>query len=195
MSKLLTDLANPVFLQICNNITGERQTAGDLYSYVVLLLFDSSIEQSDEEELKKIFYKYARDEFNWAHSNFNALYRRKDGRVINLNDKATKYAHTGVTVETPLLENFPDTYEPRSEQEMYLLDVINNEIEKPQLDKRDFMVRETMRLYLEMGSFQKVADATGLNVSTVYRLFKEFKEDVRNNNNCNFSNQDTAGLV
>jgi len=182
MSELLNDLASPIFVKICEDITSEKNTAGDLYGFIVVMLHDNKVTAPNVPELRKIFYKYAKDQYRWPNSEFNILYRRRDFKVI-------KFDQLG------FLENIEDSYEPRTEKEKQLLEIIQEEIDRPQEGKRDFMVREVMRIYLRLGSFQKVANATELNVSTVYKLFKEFKNDVRNNNNFDFLNEDSTGLV
>lgn len=174
MAGLLEILAGEEFRTICTDITRDRVTGDDLYSYVVLTLHDKELDLDGVEEVRKYFYKTAYNTYHWKNSGFNRAYRARDNKVVSFSDCP---------------EYFEPEYneEPRSETYYLRLDQMKSELDKPQESDRDFMVREVTRLYLDMGSFEKVANATKLNKRTVIRLYREFVNDVRNSNNIDFS--------
>lgn len=143
---------------IAGKITGGNPISSDLVSHVYLLVYNLSIRQ---EDLPRVFARYAYNQYNWRDSTFNKLFKTHD--------------------ELPDLESRQsddESYEVTKAQEL-LDDYLH---QSPEDDQKMF-TKEITKMHLMGMTYREIRTLTGISLDTIHLAIKQFKYDLSDYNN------------
>lgn len=148
----------------------------DVRQHVFLILFEKDeafiIDLHERGKLRSYVAKTLYNTAHYSESSFNRQLRRRteiptdsfEGDSKPENDESTK---VNQTFGAP-----PDQEEPYDYEALVESCSLN-------LSKIYWYNRDMLRLYVELGSYQKVSDATGIPKRSVYDAVKKAKEDMK----------------
>ena len=143
---------------IAGKITGGNPISSDLVSHVYLLVYDLSIRQ---EDLPRVFAKYAYNQYNWRDSTFNKLFKTHD----ELPDMDSR-------------QSDDESYEVTKAQEL-LDDYLH---QSPEDDQKMF-TKEITKMHLMGMTYREIRTLTGISLDTIHLAIKQFKYDLSDYNN------------
>ena len=143
---------------ISGKITGGNPISSDLVSHVYLLVYDLSIRQ---EDLPRVFARYAYNQYNWRDSTFNKLFKTHD----ELPDMDSR-------------QSDDESYEVTKAQEL-LDDYLH---QSPEDDQKMF-TKEITKMHLMGMTYREIRTLTGISLDTIHLAIKQFKYDLSDYNN------------
>ena len=143
---------------IAGKITRGNSISSDLVSHVYLLVHELSIRQ---EDLPRVFARYAYNQYNWRDSTFNKLFKTYD----ELPDMESKQSND-------------EPYEVTNAQE--LLDEYLHQ--SPEDDQKMF-TKEITKMHLMGMTYREIRTLTGISLDTIHLAIKQFKYDLSDYNN------------
>lgn len=144
---------------IARKITGENQLYRDLVSHIYLLLHERNI---PENELPRVFARYAYNQWNWPQSEWNKQYNPN--------------AHM-VSLEYVIPLQSEEEEETSSELQQFLEEYMQREAS----DDQELFIKEITRMHLYGMTFRDIRDHTGISLSIIHSAIKQFKYDLFNN--------------
>ena len=143
---------------IASKITGGNPISSDLVSHVYLLVHELSIRQ---EDLPRVFARYAYNQYNWRDSTFNKLFKTHD----ELPDMDSR-------------QSDDESYEVTKAQEL-LDDYLH---QSPEDDQKMF-TKEITKMHLMGMTYREIRTLTGISLDTIHLAIKQFKYDLSDYNN------------
>ena len=142
---------------IASKITGGNPISSDLVSHVYLLVHELSIR---EEDLPRVFARYAYNQYNWRDSTFNKLFKTHD----ELPDMDSR-------------QSDDESYEVTKAQEL-LDDYLH---QSPEDDQKMF-TKEITKMHLMGMTYREIRTLTGISLDTIHLAIKQFKYDLSDYN-------------
>lgn len=144
--------------KIASKITAGRSISSDLVSHVYLLVCHLNI---SEEDLPKVFAKYAYNQYKWRDSTFNKQYR--------LHEELTE-----INIQTD------DEYEVSEAQQL-----LDDYLHQSPTDDQELFTKEITKMHLMGMTYREIRTLTGISLDTIHLAIKQFKNDLYNYNNNN----------
>lgn len=143
---------------IAGKITGGNPISSDLVSHVYLLVYDLGIRQ---EDLPRVFARYAYNQYNWRDSTFNKLYKTHD-QLPDLDSRQSDDESYEVTKAQELLDDYLHQ-SPEDDQKMF--------------------TKEITKMHLMGMTYREIRTLTGISLDTIHLAIKQFKYDLSDYNN------------
>jgi DNA-directed RNA polymerase specialized sigma24 family protein len=143
---------------IASKITGGNPISSDLVSHVYLLVHELSIRQ---EDLPRVFARYAYNQYNWRDSTFNKLFK-------------THY-------------ELPDMDSRQSDDEAYEVttaqELLDDYLHQSPEDDQKMFTKEITKMHLMGMTYREIRTLTGISLDTIHLAIKQFKYDLSDYNN------------
>ena len=144
--------------KIANKITGGNAISSDLVGHVYLLVYKLNI---TEEDLPKVFARYAYNQYKWRDSQFNKHYRlHEELKDINIQSED----HYEVTRSEKLLDEY---------------------LHQDPVDDQQLFTKEITKMVICGMTYREIKKLTGISLDTIHLAVKKFKDDLYNFNNIN----------
>ena len=143
---------------IAGKITGGNPISSDLVSHVYLLVYDLGIRQ---EDLPRVFARYAYNQYNWRDSTFNKLYKTHD-ELPDLDSRQSDDESYEVTKAQELLDDYLHQ-SPEDDQKMF--------------------TKEITKMHLMGMTYREIRTLTGISLDTIHLAIKQFKYHLSDYNN------------
>lgn len=150
---------------IAFKITGGNQLFNDLVPHVYLLLSNLNI---SEQDLPRVFARWAYNQYNWKESKFNQLYRGS----IMIPDDFDKIAED-------------DGYNENQYQQ-----ILDAYLDQSPDNDEELFCKEITKMRLMGMTYREIKGLTGINLDTINKAINKFKYDLHNSN---FINRDCQG--
>jgi hypothetical protein len=143
---------------IASKITGGNPISSDLVSHVYLLVYELSIRQ---EDLPRVFARYAYNQYNWRDSTFNKLFKTYD--------------------------DLPDMDSRQSDDESYQVtkaqELLDDYLHQSPEDDQKMFTKEITKMHLMGMTYREIRTLTGISLDTIHLAIKQFKYDLSDYNN------------
>jgi DNA-directed RNA polymerase specialized sigma24 family protein len=143
---------------IASKITGGNPISSDLVSHVYLLVHELSIRQ---EDLPRVFARYAYNQYNWRDSTFNKLFKTHD-QLPDMDSRQSDDESYEVTTAQELLDDYLHQ-SPEDDQKMF--------------------TKEITKMHLMGMTYREIRTLTGISLDTIHLAIKQFKYDLSDYNN------------
>lgn len=143
---------------IASKITGGNPISSDLVSHVYLLVHELSIRQ---EDLPRVFARYAYNQYNWRDSTFNKLFKTYD-ELPDMDSRQSDDEGYEVTTAQELLDDYLHQ-SPEDDQKMF--------------------TKEITKMHLMGMTYREIRTLTGISLDTIHLAIKQFKYDLSDYNN------------
>jgi DNA-directed RNA polymerase specialized sigma24 family protein len=143
---------------IASKITGGNPISSDLVSHVYLLVHELSIRQ---EDLPRVFARYAYNQYNWRDSTFNKLFKTYD-ELPDMDSRQSDDEAYEVTTAQELLDDYLHQ-SPEDDQKMF--------------------TKEITKMHLMGMTYREIRTLTGISLDTIHLAIKQFKYDLSDYNN------------
>jgi hypothetical protein len=142
---------------IASKITGGNPISSDLVSHVYLLVHELSIR---EEDLPRVFARYAYNQYNWRDSTFNKLFKTYD--------------------------DLPDMDSRQSDDESYQVtkaqELLDDYLHQSPEDDQKMFTKEITKMHLMGMTYREIRTLTGISLDTIHLAIKQFKYDLSDYN-------------
>jgi hypothetical protein len=142
---------------IASKITGGNPISSDLVSHVYLLVYELSIRQ---EDLPRVFARYAYNQYNWRDSTFNKLFKTYD--------------------------DLPDMDSRQSDDESYQVtkaqELLDDYLHQSPEDDQKMFTKEITKMHLMGMTYREIRTLTGISLDTIHLAIKQFKYDLSDYN-------------
>ena len=149
---IVSNFWNKQAYEIAFKVTGGRPIYSDLVSHIYLLVCELDIK---EQDLPRVFARYAYNQFNWRDSTFNKQYKLHD--------------------ELPDLENrsAEDTYQETEAQQL-----LDQYMDQSPDDDQILFTKEITKMHLMGMTYREIRSLTGISLDTIHLAIKQFKHDL-----------------
>ena len=173
-------LSDEKFLDICKAITKGHELSTDLYSEVILILYEKNKYDSlPEKELVRLFYGCANRTWNLPMSQFNKKYKRF-AESVQIEKCASIYTNVE-SEETPVNNyNVLNIYEEDSEIQRKNRTFVESELRREPSDDYELFIMEITKMYFDGHGVTDIHKMTGVDRSSISKAIKQFEENVRN---------------
>jgi hypothetical protein len=142
---------------IASKITGGNPISSDLVSHVYLLVHELSIR---DEDLPRVFARYAYNQYNWRDSTFNKLFKTYDD-LTDMDSRQSDDESYQVTKAQELLDDYLHQ-SPEDDQKMF--------------------TKEITKMHLMGMTYREIRTLTGISLDTIHLAIKQFKYDLSDYN-------------
>lgn len=143
---------------IAGKITSGNPISSDLVSHVYILVHELSIRQ---EDLPRVFARYAYNQYNWRDSTFNKLFKTHD-QLPDMESRQSDDEPYEVTTAQELLDDYLHQ-SPEDDQKMF--------------------TKEITKMHLMGMTYREIRTLTGISLDTIHLAIKQFKHDLSDYNN------------
>lgn len=138
---------------IAHKITGGNNLHHDLVPHVYLLLSKLDIKQQD---LPRVFARWAYNQYNWKESKFNQLYRSS----------------------VPIPEGFDKMQEDNVYNETQYQQILDAYLEQSPDNDEELFCKEITKMRLMGMTYREIKGLTGINLDTINKAINKFKYDL-----------------
>jgi hypothetical protein len=142
---------------IAHKITGGNELFNDLVPHVYLLLSKLNIK---EQDLPRVFARWAYNQYNWKESKFNQLYR---GSIM-----------------------IPDGFDKIAEEDSYneteYQQILDAYLEQSPDNDEELFCKEITKMRLMGMTYREIKALTGINLDTINKAINKFKYDIHHSN-------------
>jgi len=180
-SGILIRLSEKKFFDICNAITKSDELSGDLYSEVILMLFDKSeFHELPDKELVRLFYGFANRTWNLPNSQFNKKYKRFNFNEVQVEKCSKIYSGANETSDDVNSFHFLEVNEEDSEVQIKNRNFVESELSRQSTNDADLFVTEVTKLYFKGNGVTDIHKLTGVDRSAIRKAINQFKTNARN---------------
>lgn len=146
-------------------ITGGHPLYNDLVPHVYILLSKLDI---SEQDLPRVFARWAYNQYNWKESKFNQLYR---GSV-------------------PIPEGFDKIADDDGYNETQYQQILDTYLEQSPDNDEELFCKEITKMRLMGMTYREIKGLTGISLDTINKAINKFKYDLHHSS---FSSRDGQG--
>lgn len=140
---------------IAYKITGGNELYHDLVPHIYILLSKLDIR---EQDLPRVFARWAYNQYNWKESKFNQLYR---GSML-------------------IPEGFDKIADDDTYHETQYQQILDAYLEQSPDNDEELFCKEITKMRLMGMTYREIKGLTGINLDTINKAINKFKYDIHN---------------